>query len=93
MTTLNLNNKPQITKTIEEKIQDLINKGCKLSVEEITAIIEKQEAKKAKSDKKSAKRWNAREEAANIKVTGNCFHNIEEANRQTSLNCRPSSMR
>lgn len=78
---------------IQEEAKRLQEKGSHLSLDKIIKIVEKREARKGKISKNSAKGFERRAKYENMEVKGNCFHNIEEANRQTSLNCRPSSMR
>ena len=81
------------TQEMQIEAKRLQEKGSPLTIEKIIKILEKREAKKGKVSKKSAKGFERRSKYENMEVKGNCFHNLEEMNRQTSLNCRPSSMR
>lgn len=83
-------------KTIAEQVLDLQAKGSKLTVEELTAFLEAKEAKKAKAEKKTAKKWAKRE--ANEKTansTPNLYDemSMHEINLMNAKNNLPSSMR
>jgi len=83
-------------KTLKEKAQELKEKGSPLTIEELIAFLEKKEAKKAKSAKKSAKRWTKRESDKKIaESTPNIYDGMtmHEINLMNAKNNLPSSMR
>ena len=88
------------TQELQNEIEKVQKAGCKLSVEEITAIILKKEAK---SGKRSSKNWKKRDanKAASASIdaklskmtTGQQNQYFEDVRRQSTLNQLPSSMR
>lgn len=87
------------TQELQIEVEKVQSRGCKLSVEEISAIILKKEAK---SGKRSSKNWKKRDanKAASTSIdsklskmtTGEQNQYFEDARRQSTLNQLPSSM-
>lgn len=76
------------TQELNEKVQSMIAKGCKLPVEKIEAIL----LKGAKAAAKDHSKGFAARAAAETRDYSDC-PSLEEINRIGSLNQRPSSMR
>ena len=90
-------------KTLKEQAQRIKEIGSPLTIEQITAFLEKKEADKAKRDKRSAKAWKRRDESNKAskqldaeleKMTprekSEYFENVQRRSIQGQL---PSSMR
>ena len=75
------------TKTIEEQAQEMKAKGSPLTIEQLISFLEKKEAKKAKQNKKSSNRFEARAKAETFKHekrNHNDMH-LEASKRQLPL--------
>jgi hypothetical protein len=91
------------TQELQAGIEKVKSQGCTLSNEEITTIILKEEANKSKREKRSSKKWAAREankdmtEEMNAKFSAMSQSEFEQYNedakRKSFLAQRPSSMR
>lgn len=79
------------TQELNEKVQSMIAKGCKLPVEKIEAIFLTSDKNKSKNDKRKTAGFTARAKAETRDYSN--APSLEEINRRTSMNCRPSSMR
>jgi maleate cis-trans isomerase len=78
---------------LTQKVQELVNKGCKLPIEKIEAIVLKSNKASLKSANKFDKKQEQRDMAANTIASTNASVWLAEKNRENALLNLPSTLR
>mgnify|MGYP000940779849 CR=1 FL=1 len=78
---------------LTQKVQELVNKGCKLPIEKIEAIVLKSNKASLKSVNSFDKKQEQRNMAANTIASANASVWLAEKNRENAINNLPSSLR